>query len=281
MHTLEAALGDTIEGTQAVSGGDINAAYRVRLCGGRTVFCKVNQRAPHGMFEAEAHGLSLLSSAGSGLVIPTVLHVASHCLVLEFLTSSRVDRAQELGRGLAMLHRPLPGTRPGAERDGFIGTLPQLNRPTLGGDANWTEFFRDCRIGVQMDLPNAQRLIPIGIRRRLDDVMNRLDDFVEPHADLCVLHGDLWSGNYMFSAAGPALFDPAAYRGASEVDLAMMHLFGGFDERVFDAYFEVRPRQPGHEQRILIYQLYPLLVHVNLFGVSYLDSIERNLRQLT
>jgi fructosamine-3-kinase len=165
----------------------------------------------------------------------------------------------------------------GAPEANFIGTLGQVNEAR----ERWVDFFRDKRLAVQLSLPGAQRLLPSGTKRRFELLFKNLDQLLGPDELPARVHGDLWGGNAFFSARGPAIFDPAAYAGHREVDLAMMRLFGGFSERTFSAYEETYPLAPGHEQRGPLYQLYPLLVHVNLFGSGYVGSVEDALRRVT
>ncbi len=276
----EKFLGAAVLSAVPIAGGDINDAYRVRLGTGEVLFAKVNETAPPRMFETEARGLEALAALGTQLLIPAVRHVDAQCLILEYVEKGPVDQSEMLGRGLAELHSRHCVVPPGWDCDGYIGTLPQLNRVTGRDDVNWPSFFRDFRLQAQLDLPAAQRLIPRQLRMQLDRVMQRVEDIVHPKTSVCLIHGDLWAGNYMFTARGPTIFDPACYIGAAEVDVAMMKLFGGFSARVFDSYFELRKKEPELERRLLLYQLYPLLVHVNLFGSGYVASLDRTLRPL-
>jgi fructosamine-3-kinase len=267
---VEQALGAKVEGASRLGGGDINEAFEVRLADGRRVFVKENQRAHPDMFPAEARGLAWLAEAGA-LRTPAVLAVSSRpaFLALEYLEPARARRDfdEELGRGLAALHRAgAPGF--GLDHDNFIGRLPQANAP----EADWPTFYRARRL--------EPMLAPVGgaLRRRFDRLFDRLPELVGPAEPPARLHGDLWGGNLHSDDAGaPCLIDPAVYGGHREVDLAMMRLFGGFSARVFDAYEEAYPLAPGHPERVALYQLYPLLVHVGLFGAGYLGQVERAL----
>ena len=209
-------------------------------------------------------------------------------MILEYLRPTTDDQSERLGRGLAELHAADPSARPGAPFDGYIGTLPQDNgavphrsRPSPGGDEAWIDFYREKRLLAQMDLPGAQRHLPAALRENLHKLIAALDSYIPKALPMSRLHGDLWSGNFMFTDRGPAIFDPAPYFGQREVDLAMMQLFGGFSERVFQSYEELLPAQAGASERIGIYQLYPLLVHVNLFGAGYVGSVARIVDRLT
>lgn len=263
---------------QSVVGGDINAAWDVRLADGRRVFVKSNARPPPGMFQAEAEGLRFLAAAASGLVVPEVLASSEHCLILDWLEPSPGVQDDELGRGLARLHQVSP-PHFGLAADNFIGTLRQVNQPRSTGESgglagesekgSWCEFYRERRLSAQLGLPAARRAFGPSEWRCFDRLLNRLDEFVGPQEPPARLHGDLWGGNWMATSGGPAVFDPAAYGGHREVDLAMMRLFGGFSPRVFAAYQEMSPLADGASDRVPLYQLYPLLVHLNLFGGSY------------
>lgn len=175
------------------------------------------------------------------------------------------DHDERLGRGLAELHRV--GGPPGLERANFVGTLPQDNR----GCANWCEFYVE------------RRLRPLMLNRwrdRFERLFAALPHWL-PEEPLSRLHGDLWAGNALVGPQGePCLIDPAVYIGHREVDLAMMRLFGGFGPRVWAAYEEAFPLSDGHQDRLPLYQLYPLLVHVHLFGGSYAAQVEQALSRL-
>jgi fructosamine-3-kinase len=276
---LEAALGSAVTSQRSLAGGDINEAYEVQLRDGRSLFVKTNEHTPPRMFEAEAAGLAFLRE-GLGvenpLVVPEVVHVAEKFLVLEMLRPAAIDQSEELGRGLAALHRaPLKGF--GLASSNFIGSLGQNNDPRI----KWVDFFRELRLEEQLGMPGARRLIDRETRRRFDVLFERLPELLGPEEPPARLHGDLWGGNSFFSDRGPAIFDPAVYGGHREVDLAMMRLFSGFSARTFAAYQEAYPLSPDFEGRLAIYQLYPLLVHVNLFGAGYVGAVRDLLRQVT
>lgn len=274
---VAAALGTRIVDWQPVGGGDINAAHAARLADGSTVFVKSNASAPPGMFAAEARGLGWLSEARA-LRIPAVLALGPAFLVLEHLAAGprRADHDELLGRGLAALHRSgAPGF--GLDHDNFIGRLPQANGPLF----TWAAFYRERRLLPQLSMAVDAGLASPAMRRGFDRLLPRLEELVGPPEPPARLHGDLWGGNAMADEAGrPCLIDPAAYGGHREVDLAMMRLFGGFGGRVFDAYAEAFPLAVGSDERVPLYQLYFLMAHVNLFGTSYLGSVERTLARV-
>ncbi|HEX7668294.1 MAG TPA: fructosamine kinase family protein [Polyangiaceae bacterium] len=278
---VEAALGGAhVLHAVPVSGGDINDAHAVSLADGRTVFVKSNDGADPAMFPAEARGLAFLAEPGL-LRVPRVLAVsagvagAPSFLVLEYLESApRAPGFDEaLGRGLASLHRAGEQTF-GLGCDNFIGRLPQSNR----AHRTWPGFYREERLAPQLRRASDSGLATPRMKSSMERLLARLDDLVGPSEAPARLHGDLWGGNLHVDDSGkPCLIDPACYNGHREVDLAMMRLFGGFSAGTFAAYEEVFPLSPGHQERVPLYQLYPLLVHLNLFGGSYAGAVERAL----
>ncbi|HEX8395026.1 MAG TPA: fructosamine kinase family protein [Longimicrobium sp.] len=277
---VEAHLGRVLS-AESVGGGSINRAARLRTADG-PVFIKYHPRSPAGMFAAEARGLDALRRAAAGLVIPRVLargdarEGVPAWLALEWLEPAAPSPADDerLGRGLAALHRsPVAGW--GWEEPNFIGSLPQANDTA----SSWPEFWRLRRLGPQLDLARRAGRLPAA-GSEWARLMERLPDLLAAAEEdgPSLLHGDLWSGNRMQTTDGPALIDPAVYRGHREVDLAMAELFGGFGARFGAAYREAWPLAPGYPTRRAIYQLYYLLVHVNLFGGGYVAQTASTLR---
>ncbi|HEX7506180.1 MAG TPA: fructosamine kinase family protein [Polyangia bacterium] len=274
---LEAALGSAVVAWEGVSGGDINAAHEAQLADGRWVFVKSNREAPAGMFEAEARGLDWLRQAHA-LRVPEVLAQGPDYLVLERIRPGRrePDFDDLLGRGLAALHRTGAPSF-GLDHDNFIGRLAQSNQPL----ATWAEFYRERRLLPQLRLAVDEQRASAAMRRGFDGLLAQLEVLVGPPEPPARLHGDLWGGNAMVDEQGlPCLIDPAVHGGHREIDLAMMRLFGGFPPRVFSAYQEAFPLPPGHEARVPLYQLYFLMVHLNLFGGSYVASVEHALARV-
>ncbi|GAB4522661.1 MAG: fructosamine kinase family protein [Haliangiales bacterium] len=266
--------------SQPRAGGDINDAYAVELSDGRAVFVKSHRAAEPAMFPCEARGLRWLAEADA-IRIPAVLAVSDadaegpYFLALELLTPARrvADYDQRLGRGLAALHRSGAPSF-GLDEQNFIATLPQDNRPC----PTWAEFYATRRLLPQVRLAIDSGRAPATWAAQFDQLAARLDSLVGPPEPPARLHGDLWGGNlHVDSDGAPALIDPAVYGGHREVDLAMLALFGGASQRVYDAYDEAYPLDPGWAGRVPLYQLYPLLVHVNLFGLSYGSQVERAL----
>jgi fructosamine-3-kinase len=270
-------LGSRVIRWRAVAGGDINQAHEAVLADGRTVFVKSNPQPPPGMFAKEARGLAWLAEARA-LRVPAVLCHGPGFLVLEHITAVRqqANYDEQLGRGLAALHA-FGAPAFGLDHDNFIGRLPQANAalPT------WAEFYRTRRLEPQLRLAVQEGRASAAMRASFTHVLPRLEELVGPPEPPARLHGDLWGGNAMVDEHGqPCLIDPAVYGGHREVDLAMMRLFGGFGPYVFAAYQEAFPLAAGHLTRVPLYQLYFLMVHVNLFGGSYVTQAERVLAHL-
>jgi fructosamine-3-kinase len=172
---------------------------------------------------------------------------------------------------LAALHRHT-STQYGLDHDNFIGELPQLN----GRSADWVEFYRDQRIAPQVSIARQRGLLHRERERLLTRVMDRLPNLFGVHSEPpALLHGDLWSGNYMVADGDePVIVDPAVYYGNREVEIAFTELFGGFPGGFLDAYHEAYPLAPDYRERRALYQLYPLLVHLNHFGEGYGPQVD-------
>lgn len=274
---IESALGTAVVRRDAVGGGDISGAFRLHLADGRACFAKTRVGAPRDFFEVEVDGLRALAAAGA-LRVPEVLAVGSSWIALEWIQAARPSGAywEAFGGALALQHRRTARLLHGWHRDGYIGRTPQPN--PLMDDA--AAFWRDARLAPQLARARANGRIDAELGRLGDRLLTRLPDLLPTGEPAGLLHGDLWSGN---AAAGeneaPVVFDPAAYYGPREAELAMCHLFGGFDPRFFDAYEAVWPLTPGAETRRPLYALYHLLNHLNLFGAAYLGQVRAVLRR--
>lgn len=267
-----------------LGGGCINEAYQV-ADQVRAYFVKVNRSDALEMFEAEAEGLEEMARA-EAVEVPRPVCVGRagrHAyLVMTWLDLGGAGRdpGARLGRELAALHRHR-SPRFGWHRDNTIGSTPQPN----AWSHDWLEFWRDRRLGFQLDLAASR-----GHGARLTDrgrrLLERLDGLFSGYTpEPSLLHGDLWSGNFAVTRDGrPVIFDPAVYYGDREADLAMTELFGGFSDSFYAAYAEAWPLDPGYPVRKTLYNLYHILNHLNLFGGGYAaqagQMIDRLISQL-
>ncbi|HEB86465.1 MAG TPA: fructosamine kinase family protein [Gammaproteobacteria bacterium] len=268
-----------LETQQAVAGGCINQASRLKGRGGKHYFVKLNQAELLPMFEAEAESLQELARADA-IKVPALVCSGAVCgrafLVLEDLSLGGTGSMAVFGRQLAQMHRHTQ-QQFGWCRDNTIGSTTQINTPASG----WIAFWREQRLGFQLQLAAkngaARSLIDKG--EKLLGSFDSLFSHYQPVAS--VLHGDLWSGNYAFTRQGEAvIFDPAVYYGDRETDLAMSELFGGFSAAFYAAYEEAWPLDSGYAVRKTLYNLYHILNHFNLFGGGYAAQAEGMIERL-
>ena len=245
---------------------------------------KQNPSAPTDFFLAETRGLKLLSQAKNGPRIPKPFVVQSVSrptfLLLEYIDSSSEDEnfSEQFALSLAELHR-MSQEHYGLDHDNYIGITPQKNALEKDGIV----FFRDQRIDFQRQLARRSGLLPFTIDKEIDSLCDELGNFLNISGEKpALLHGDLWSGNYFPDSEGkPCVFDPAVYYGLREADLAMTELFGRLPQKFYDVYQEVFPMNPGYEERKDLFNLYHLLNHLNIFGSSYLSSVQQIVKRYT
>ncbi len=276
-----------IERQQTVGGGCINQS--VAVSGGvggaspqetRTFFVKINRADRLAMFEAERDGLQEIYESQT-IRVPQPLGCGiigdSSYIVMEWLSlgSGGSDQSWQLmGDRLAAMHNVTSTQGFGWHRDNTIGATPQQN----GWCADWSEFWRDRRLGPQFEMAHDKGAhFP-----RRDELMSAIPRLLCDHTPSpALLHGDLWSGNSAITSAGePVIVDPATYYGDSETDLAMTELFGRLPASFYQAYQSVRPLNAGYEQRKILYNLYHIINHYNLFGGGYLDQANRMIDQV-
>jgi len=261
-----------ISRAEQVYGGDINNTFIFTTSDGK-YFLKTNDHAADDMFEKEFNGLHLLKKAQCIEVPEPVLSGEADgifFIVMECIGKGRptVNFWRQFAEGLAGLHKQ---THPlfGLHEDNYIGSLQQQNNY----QNEWAQFY------------SSRRILPLIEKAFDEDKCSKKDiantetlcakfNVLFPIEPPSLLHGDLWSGNFMVSEKGlPVIYDPAVYYGHREMDIAMTLLFGGFDQKLYQHYDEVFPLEKGWQQRIELCQLYPLLVHLVLFGGHYYHSV--------
>ena len=270
-----------IDSVQPVTGGCISECYKINTTKG-VFFLKINRSADHALlFETEVKGLQLLNNAVKGIT-PAVIGWESlndySQLILEWVEPGKPVAASwlRLAKELAMLHKHSNPSF-GLDHANFIGSLRQDN--SLHHD--WIDFFILKRLEPQLKMAIDEKKLSLEMNRSFAKLFRRLINFF-PAERPALLHGDLWSGNIILgNDAAFRFIDPAVYYGHREMDLAMTKLFGGFEHSFYDAYHEYFPLEPGIEDRFPVQQLYPLLVHVNLFGGSYAAAVSKIINRVT
>jgi len=262
-----------------VGGGDINDAYRFETSAG-TYFIKKNSSFLYpGMFEKEALGLKLLADTGE-IPVPEVVawdetHVEAF-LIMKYIEpgTKGADFWETFGKRLAALHRHTDQFF-GLDHDNYIGSLPQSNRR----HRSWADFFREERLQFQVKMASNAGRIGGNTIRNFERFYKKLDE-IFPDEPPALIHGDLWGGNFIVNPEGEAvIIDPAVYYGHREMDLGMSQLFGGFHPEFYEAYNNHFSLEPGWQERLDYCNLYPLMVHVNLFGSGYLGSVKSILKR--
>jgi protein-ribulosamine 3-kinase len=265
--------------TRSIGGGCINEACSLKTTAGR-YFIKYNSAAAFpAMFEKEATGLNLLARTHT-LTVPEVVGYGETreyaFLLLGYIESGLASRNfwNEFGTKLADLHQNTSEFY-GLDYDNYIGSLVQRN----ARHSNFIDFFILRRLEPQLQEARNKGAFSHGDTRSFESLFNSLHNLL-PAEKPALIHGDLWGGNFMISSMGSAcLVDPAVYYGHRESDIAMTQLFGGFQPDFYLAYNQAWPMEKGWQKRMEIYNLYPLLVHVNLFGGSYAGQVQRIIRQ--
>tara|TARA_B110000263_G_C15193330_1_gene457096 strand:- start:99 stop:956 length:858 start_codon:yes stop_codon:yes gene_type:complete len=255
----------TVNGESSIVGGCINNAIKINTNKG-DFFVKWNTNSKANMFQSEYNGLKVLKDTNT-IRIPNVLYFDDDFLILEFISPSNPNNAfwEVFGQKLALMHKQTH-SKFGLDFDNYIGSLYQDNTQ----NKNWTEFFIQNRLQAQLSIGNFSGTL----LSDFDKLFQKLPNLF-PNEKPALLHGDLWSGNFLAKNGDtPMLIDPAIYYGNREMDIAMSKLFGGFNSDFYFAYNESRPLENGWEERIQICNLYPLLVHVNLFGGAYINQVK-------
>jgi len=275
-HELEQPL--VFETALPLAGGDISPAYQLKTSN-NSYFVKLGNATALDMFMGEFEGLCAIASTES-IRCPRPLKcdiAEGHAfLALEYIPLSSRGDETAMGHLLAQLHRNT-SSQYGWHKDNRIGSTPQYNERC----DDWGEFWQRQRLEPQLKMAEQNgapaKLIADG--KQLLSLVPALISEHRPPASL--LHGDLWGGNHAFDEQGkPVIFDPATYYGDRETDIAMTKLFAGFGRRFYEAYEAAWPLPSGHERRSILYNLYHILNHFNLFGGGYANQAMRMIKSL-
>lgn len=273
---LSQNLGETIliTSSKPIGGGCINHAAKLETNRG-DFFLKWNSYCKPDMFLRESEGLKELAKAADGLLkVPEVfcakeVDETPGFLIQEYLPPKHANDGddEKLGRGLAHIHK-FENENFGFHENNYCGATTQNNEWT----SNWCEFFVENRLRYLLDLIQNERPIATSELEIFDNLLRKIPQLIPSDSVPVLIHGDLWSGNYMISEYGPALIDPAAYYADREMEFAIITMFGGFSSKFYDAYNEVNPLAPDWQSRNDLYQLYHVLNHYYLFGGGYLQQ---------
>ena len=279
---IKACFGEsvTIKDSSFVGGGDINEARCLQLSNGERIFVKSNSIKNKGFFEAEEIGINAIARA-EVIQVPKLLFrgidesAGNAFLAMEYIRgANRVQGFwEEFGQSLADMHLAdtsgfVSGGKFGFDTDNYIGATVQINSPRK----TWVDFFRECRLEPQFKM--AESYFDSSTIRNILKLLDKLSELLIEPEQPSLLHGDLWSGNYIVGNDGKAwLIDPAVYVGHAEADLAMTELFGRFPSEFYYAYSTVNPIDAGYKDRRDLYNLYHLTNHLNLFGGTYLSAV--------
>ena len=279
---LEKILSEPIKSTSSVSGGCIADSRKLQLESGKLYFLKQLRGSFSGAFDSEERGIIELRKSGT-VNVPDVVCKGQDFLLLQWIESgySRSRTSMEmLGRQFAELHR-YRGKKFGFSEDNLLGDTPQSNKPSKEGSLNWAVFYAENRLEFQTSLAVKNGYATTELRNMMENLIKKFPDLISgTEEEPSLLHGDLWSGNYLIDGKGiPWLIDPAVYYGHREADLAMTSLFGGFPNSFYSAYKSAYPIAPGYSEREPLYQLYHLLNHLNLFGTGYYGQVISLLRR--
>ena len=274
LNHIAETIGERIKAFRPISGGDISRAFLLETSQNR-YFLKINNHQEAlVMFQVEKLGLETIYKTHT-IAVPEVFYCGTFekdaFLLLEYIEPKTPEKKdfERLGTQLAALHN-ISQTSFGFTSDNYIGRLFQSNKSHL----NWEDFYCYERLLPQLKLSKSKELLSNNEIPKITSLLNVLKD-LSNNVTPSLLHGDLWSGNYIIATDGtPYLIDPAIYFGHNEVDIAMSKLFGGFDPFFYKAYQENYTYDENSKASIDLYQLYYLLVHLNMFGNSYYGSVK-------
>uniref|UniRef100_UPI003216D441 fructosamine kinase family protein n=1 Tax=uncultured Draconibacterium sp. TaxID=1573823 RepID=UPI003216D441 len=260
-----------IASAKQIGGGCINHASKIETSIG-PLFLKWNINCSADMFLREAESLKELARATSDLLkVPKVFCAKQVDSTPGFLVQEYFPPAyatdgddEKLGQGLAIIHQ-FENDKYGFLKNNYCGATPQNN----SWKGRWGDFYVENRLRYLLKLIQNQRPIPVSEMVVYDKLLERIPALIPSETKAVLIHGDLWSGNYMHTSNGPALIDPAAYYADREMEFAIITMFGGFSSRFYSAYNDINPLEKDWRNRNPLYQLYHVLNHFYLFGGAY------------
>lgn len=265
--TIESAVGEEVKGNVCRTGA-------ITTVSGKNYFLKGGSSSR--AYRCEANGLKELAKA-EAVRVAHVIAVDDRYILTEYIRQGRpgADFQKEFGRQFAQMHR-FQGASYGFYEDNFIGANTQVNLPDVSERTDWVAFYFNKRLLYQYKMAEKQGYVSPVLKSGFQKLESRIGEILQPSIEPpALLHGDLWSGNYLCGEQGEVvLIDPAVYYGHREADLAMTKVFGGFSPDFYKAYMETYPLPEGWEYRENLYKLYHILNHLNLFGRSYLSETE-------
>jgi fructosamine-3-kinase len=270
-NQIENQLCAEIDNQKSIGGGCISDSSIIHLSSGQKYFLKVNNHVPKGMFAKETNGLNEIEKS-KAIRVPKVILTSDNFILMECIEEKIKSKNffVDFGIAFAKMHK-YSSNQFGFYEDNYIGSTTQINIPTENEKHDWVKFYFNKRVLFQFKLAERNGYVDSALSKAFLHLENKIELILKTEKeDPSLLHGDLWSGNFIIDEKGRAcLIDPAVYYGHREADLAMTKLFGGFSTEFYNSYKEFFPLVDGYQFRENIYKLYHVLNHLNLFGSSY------------
>lgn len=264
-NQIEKLIPEKITSISNIGGGSIASSYQVELVNDITLFAKYYDNSD--MIESEIMGLIELSKC-SNIIIPKIKYHNKNLLILEFITSITPNDQTYINyaKQLTSLHK-ITNKYFGFKVDNYIGSTKQINT----FNTCWAEFFFNQRIMYQYKLLEKNKIIDQEFKSKFKKIEKTTYELLADETiKASLLHGDLWSGNFFFNTNNQGvLIDPSVYYGDREVDLAMTQLFGKLPNSFYQSYSEINPISDNFKQKCILYNLYHIMNHWNIFGTSY------------
>lgn len=270
-NKIETELKDKITSLSPIAGGCISESFAIQTSKSKKLFIKINQYTPRDMFSKEANGLREIQKSQT-IRVPVVILASNDFILMEFIDSRSKAKNffEDFGQRFAEMHK-YKSEYFGFYEDNYIGSTIQINTASEEEKSDWTKFYFNKRLLFQFKLAEKNGYVDSSFRTAFKKLEDKIETILDGQNEKpSLLHGDLWSGNYIVDENGKAcLIDPACYYGNREADLAMTKLFGGFSNSFYLTYNQTYPLEDGYNFRENIYKLYHILNHLNLFGGAY------------